>query len=1244
MEDDKKLIEKYADLKILIRILCFQEELKQKIKISFKNNQKSKMIYDDIIIIKKNPITVYKTFFDYKNLSDTIKNHNSQILTPIKDEYNFLNYEKLNEKILLSIINQLPKELVNKIENTNKNELVESFKKQNNKEGWENKYIELDNPEKDTLSLLDDFEIINNNIFSFLKDREMQLKEFLLGKCIIGDNYIFITINDLNNDSLYNCQIRQFNEKKGEFQIEYIFDRYKINDLDLIFNYFKKNGIKHFINSFNKKEKIKDFLYDNICFKVNSRKIKEAKNILGDIIKAIIILTIYHKNLIQKQNFIDKKNEIGTLEEIILIKKNFFELFYLNEIRDLININQKINENINNLEINNLSLDFVDNIINDLDIKTLKQIEKSYFGKKLIYKENGKKINFIKSKNVPIYNDFVIINKNIFSNLFNKIFKVNFDNHKISFVSINDRDILKIQNKNINIIYIGDLNIDKNFYNIQYILDFEKLEQLDDALNYILKNGFNDYLNNILIFSKEEDCISPIFSVKGIAGYCYKYSNKIQDYSKIPTYEEYLNNKSLTNILSLYMHYKIINNKLNTYDKCNITSKKYYLINHKFLTDIKNEYDYISLFEYLDKNINNKKILEKICRKNIYFLIRILSPEIRNKYSNNNIDQNKYKNKQIEPDIIAINYCENKSKNNYLSIYNNFEIININLLDEKKDNNNILGECTFNTGYIIINLPNYLNKKFVSLIGVLDNENAFIIKYILAYNKEDIRKNHLLEISNDLKNYLDKLNFVGNSSPIIIGEEKQIIGIIIKYCDGKKENINKEKKNIKDNNDNNIIKNNNKKDKIENNNKINNDFISNNCFNYFNNINNFINNYNNMIFNNNFNFFNNLNNDNINNFINNNQIKSEIINIDLRNYFNYCPKIGLQNIGATCYMNATLQCFCHIKEFIEFFKFNLNNIDFGKNKNNLSYSFKILIDNLWPNDYISNSKKFFPPEEFKQKISDMNPLFEGIAANDAKDLVNFIIMTLHSEINNKNIINESDNNIQIDQSNKQLVFNYYIKDFINKNQSVISNLFYSTNCNTTECSNCHIQIYNYQIYFFIIFPLEEVRKFKIQFNQFYNYNNNEVNIYDCFEYDKKINIMNGENSMYCNNCQMNCDFFMTTNLVTGPNILILLLNRGKGKEFDVKINFYEFLDLSNYIEFQQTGVNYKLIGVISHIGESGMGGHFIAYCRDPITDKWHKYNDAIVTDVKDFQNEIINFAMPYLLFYQKINNIVYNNI
>ena len=93
-------------------------------------------------------------------------------------------------------------------------------------------------------------------------------------------------------------------------------------------------------------------------------------------------------------------------------------------------------------------------------------------------------------------------------------------------------------------------------------------------------------------------------------------------------------------------------------------------------------------------------------------------------------------------------------------------------------------------------------------------------------------------------------------------------------------------------------------------------------------------------------------------------------------------------------------------------------------------------------------------------------------------------MKLHSELNKIKNIENNQNNIPIDQSNKELMLNAFIQEFIQKNKSIISDLFYATNCNVTQCSNCKKKLFNYQTYFFITFPLEEVRKFKIQFNQF----------------------------------------------------------------------------------------------------------------------------------------------------------------
>ena len=124
--------------------------------------------------------------------------------------------------------------------------------------------------------------------------------------------------------------------------------------------------------------------------------------------------------------------------------------------------------------------------------------------------------------------------------------------------------------------------------------------------------------------------------------------------------------------------------------------------------------------------------------------------------------------------------------------------------------------------------------------------------------------------------------------------------------------------------------------------------------------------------------------------------------------------------------------------------------------------------------------------------------------------------------------------------------------------------------------------------------------------------------------------------MYCNYCKRKCNSSMCSLLTTGPEIFILLLNRGKGNELNVKVHFTEDLNLLNYIQITDTGCLYKLIGVITLIEESEMNRHFIAYCRDPISKEWHKYNDSSVTAVSNFQNEVISQGMPCLLFYQKI--------
>jgi len=181
--------------------------------------------------------------------------------------------------------------------------------------------------------------------------------------------------------------------------------------------------------------------------------------------------------------------------------------------------------------------------------------------------------------------------------------------------------------------------------------------------------------------------------------------------------------------------------------------------------------------------------------------------------------------------------------------------------------------------------------------------------------------------------------------------------------------------------------------------------------------------------------------------------------LKLNTIFLFPPRVGLDNIGATCYMNATLQCFCQIEEFTSYFKYDkyINKVidKYTKNKkDSLTTSFKILVEKIWPDEAMYNisTKRHFPPKEFRQKIEDMNPLFKYIGANDTKDLINFIIMTLHEELNQSIVGNNfvPQNNSKCGNQIEYL-FQIFYQDYQRTFRSKISELFYAIQQTQTKC-------------------------------------------------------------------------------------------------------------------------------------------------------------------------------------------------
>ena len=343
--------------------------------------------------------------------------------------------------------------------------------------------------------------------------------------------------------------------------------------------------------------------------------------------------------------------------------------------------------------------------------------------------------------------------------------------------------------------------------------------------------------------------------------------------------------------------------------------------------------------------------------------------------------------------------------------------------------------------------------------------------------------------------------------------------------------------------------------------------------------------------------------------------------------------VGLDNIGATCYMNATIQSFSSVRELSLFFKEKY----IPNNDKKMSKEYHTVIQNLWD---IKKHGKSYAPYSFKEVLSQLNPLFAGIAANDSKDLINFLLEKLHEELNlgsNKNFNSKLVSHA--DQKDETKMLSIFLKDLQERYKSIISDLFYGIIETKSQCLTCQNTKYNFQVFSFLEFPLQQVNEFCFKNGMRQNFTGNgnpDINLYECFSHYQSISTMNGNNQIFCNDCGKNCDALYGTFLYSMPNYLIINLNRGKNAVYKCNVKFPEILKLNNFVRMFATNSVFQLKAVICHIGPSSMGGHFIAYCRHYKDNNWYKYNDSNVTKCMG-NKEYLNIGMPYILFYEVID-------
>ena len=234
------------------------------------------------------------------------------------------------------------------------------------------------------------------------------------------------------------------------------------------------------------------------------------------------------------------------------------------------------------------------------------------------------------------------------------------------------------------------------------------------------------------------------------------------------------------------------------------------------------------------------------------------------------------------------------------------------------------------------------------------------------------------------------------------------------------------------------------------------------------------------------------------------------------------PK-GLMNLGGCCYMNATLQCFYHIKELT--FYFLDNKRDIKRKKGVLSMGYLDLVEGLSK----LNNEKYYAPQKFKNSLLEIDDSFRGSEGKDSGDLIELMLYNFQLELGGDSDFPD----MSIDQRESRLIYlDLYYRN--SKVRSIISDLFNFEVNSASKCLSCGVPFYNISTEYSILFSLEGVYNcMKKNNNQeengniisFHNHYQKRVSLEECLTHYTLDGALN--ENVFCKYCNKNSSILTT---------------------------------------------------------------------------------------------------------------------